>query len=113
MMRRDGMKVRFTDKEPVYGQRIKLPAWALARSCEIGKHELVHLASPMFDANTNAFLGKYACCMGVFEDHDLQNNMGDPSVYWEMFILPGVTVLTCLSCIRMEDIERGRRSNPR
>jgi hypothetical protein len=107
------MGAKFTDDEPIYGRRIKIPRRALQaplQAPEDGRETLVHLVSPMCDATTDLFIGRYACCLGLLDDAMFQTLYGDPSVTWGQWLLPPETVLTCLPCIQTEELERGRRN---
>lgn len=97
---------RYTDEEPVYGLRVRVPAPRLSA--------LVHLVSPMMqmpvfgvppDTEVLPFTGKYWTCIGILDGNIFEAQYGP----WQTWTLPDDTLLTCLQCIRQEDIERGRR----
>ena len=54
------------------------------------------------DAVVKPFTGKYGTCGGVLDGNLYERTPGE----WKTWLLPCDTPLTCLRCIRIEDLER-------
>lgn len=104
--------LRYTNDEPIYDRRIVVAAL----------NPLVHYVLPMMQyepigglgglppgTTVLPFTGKYCTCCGILDNNVFEKTPGE----WKTWLLPVNTPLTCLQCIRLEEIERGRRRTSR